>query len=151
MAAAGEIDLGIFSSPGELKAAADRIDAEVRGLDDAIDGNEEIPQALWDSWSSFWARWKAFYNENFASPVWSWATTRLGSLSDQLETWTADARNYANQFARYDVEVPGGVLNPAEPFSFKDLAKPFGLGLGISLGTVVVLLIVAALVWKGMK
>ncbi len=150
MAAAGDVDLGIFSSPSELKAAADRIDAEIRGLDDAIDGNEDIPQAIWDSWSSFWSRWKAFYNANFASPVWSWLTTGLGDLSDQLETWTADARNYAGQFSKYGVETPGGVLNPAAPFSLSDLTNPLK-GIGITVDVALVLVVVGLIVWKGLK
>jgi len=150
MAAAGDIDLGIFSSPGELKAAADRINSEVEGLDDAIDGNEDIPQATWDAWSSFWSRWKAFYNENFSSPVWSWLTSRTGSLSDQLESWTADAKNFATQFQKYGVEVPGGVLSPAEPFSLKDLANPLK-GFGITVDVALVLVVVGLIVWKGMK
>lgn len=149
--ATGDVDLGILSSPSELKAAADRINAEVQAIDDAIDGNNDIPEALFDSWNSFWSRWKAFYNENFSSPVWSWLTTRLGSLSDQLETWTSDAKNYASQFSKYNVDVPGGVLSVDPGFSLSDFGKDLGLGFGISLGTLVVLLLVALLVWKGLK
>jgi hypothetical protein len=148
--AAGDVDLGILSTPSELKAAADRIDAEIRAMDDAIDGNEEIPQPIWDSWSSFWARWKAFYNSNFSSPVWSWLTTRLGDLSDQLETWTADAKNFAGQFQNYGTEIPGGVLNPAAPFSLSDLANPLK-GFGITVDVALLLIVVGLVVWKGMK
>lgn len=145
--AVGDVDLGVLSSPSELKAAADRINAEVQAIDDAIDGNEAIPQALFDSWNAFWSRWKAFYNQNFDSPVWSWLTTRLGSLADQLETWTADAKNYATQFRQYDVEIPGGVLSVDPGFSLSDSLKSLASGYGFGFGTVVVLLIVGVFIY----
>jgi hypothetical protein len=148
--AANEVDTGLFSTPGELKAAADRLDAEITNIDNAIDGNDDVPQSLWDGFQEFRSRWKAYYSETYGSPVWSWLTSRLGTLGDQLQGFVSDAQAYGQQLQKYGAEVPGGLLSPDKPFSLGDLTKPL-TGLGISLDVALGLAIVAFIVWKVMK
>lgn len=145
-----EVDLGLFSTPGELKAAADALDAQITNTDNVIDGNMDIPQALWDGFQEFRGRWKGWYHENFDSPVLSWLTTRLGSLSDQLQGFIADAQTYGLQLQRYGTEVPGGLLSPEKPFSLDDLTKPLAEGFGSTFAIVVgILAVLSFFYFKG--
>ncbi len=113
-AASAHYETGFFSSPSDLKTAADAVDAQISNIDNAIDGNEDIPQAQWDGWQVFLSHWKGFYSDNFHSifsVTESWLTT---DLQAQLVSFQEQAATWGHQMESFGVTVPGGVADPAD-------------------------------------
>lgn len=133
-----EFETGFFSTPSDLKTAADTLDAEITNIDNAIDGNEDIPQGSWDGFQAFRSLWKTFYHSSCGSlfdVTASWLTT---DLQAQLVSFQGQAETWGHQMERYGAEIPGGVISPA------DNSLPKLPDIGIS--WVIVLALVAAII-----
>lgn len=137
-AAPAHFETGFFSSPSDLKTAGDAVDALINNIDNAIDGNEEVPQAQWDGFQVFLGDWKHFYSSNFGSLLTvtgSWLTT---DLQAQLVSFQEQAAIWGHQMEKYGAEIPGGVTEPA------DNSLPKLPDIGIS--WVLVLVLIAAII-----
>jgi len=135
-----EFETGFFSSPSDLKTAADALDAEIANIDNAIDGNDSIPQDLWDGFTAFQSQWKTFYHANFQSMASVWGSWLTSDLQAQLVSFQGQAQTWGQQMQRYGAEIPGGIIEPAKPPTLPGLPVSFNVAL------VIVLLIVVA--WK---
>jgi hypothetical protein len=144
--AATEAALGFFSTPGDLKAAADSFDAQLLNIDNAIDGNMEIPQALWDGFQAFRSQWKGFYHENFSS-LWdtrgAWLTSDLES---KLVQFIGQGETFGEQVQAYGITIPGGLIAPPAPLSLDPLK-----GLGITFDVALLIVLAIVIVWKVWK
>ncbi len=148
--AAPQYQTGALSSPSDLLTAANQVNDQVNAIDDAIDGNNSIPQTWWDGFQRFRQSWLAFFSSTFAGHGFqtgnsgsNWATTGSWLTSDvatQLQGFEAQTAAWAKQAAGYGAPIAGAVI---EPPSDPDVSDLFA-GLSIT----IVLLIVLLLVWK---
>lgn len=113
-AAPAHFETGFFSSPSDLKTSAEAVDALINNIDNAIDGNAEVPQASWDGFQAFLSDWKRFYSGNFRSLLQvtgAWLTT---DLQAQLVSFQEQAALWGHEMEKYGAEIPGGVTEPAD-------------------------------------
>jgi len=151
MPAAPQYDTGFFSTPSDLLTQANQVNRQVQDLDNAIDGNNAIPQDWWDGFQAFRGDWLHFFSSTFgghgfqvgpsgtsSSATGAWLTS---DLAGQLGSYEAQIASCATQAKQWGVELPGGIIQPND-----DTSKATDLLSGITL--IVVLLIVLMLVKK---
>lgn len=99
-----------FFTPGDLEADADTLNTQINQVDDAMDGNNAIPQNLWDGWQDFLSSWKKFYSSSFGGFFTNLETALNDANRDQLIQFETQFGNWTSQLAPYGVSVPGGQI-----------------------------------------
>lgn len=111
---AGSYQTGFFSTPGDLKTAAQQVNSNATALQSAIDDSAGSAPASWtNGWASWKSSWDTFYTANFgasSSTTWEWLTS---DLAGQLETFEAAMASWASQAASYGISGIGPV--PSAP------------------------------------
>ncbi len=149
-AAQAQYDTGFFSTPGDLLTQANQVNAQVQALDNALNGNNAVPQDYWDGFQAFLSDWLHFFSSTFGgqgfqvgpsgssfSATGSWLTS---DLAGQLTTYEAQTASWLTQAQQYGVTIPGGIIQPPSNPSVPDLLS------GIE--GVVIALIVLLVVFK---
>jgi hypothetical protein len=139
----------IFSG-GDLSADADTLDGQVNQLDNQMDGNEEIPQPLFDAWNVWLATWRGFKTDHFGGFLSNTLTALNDSNRDQLIAYENGFIDFAGKMQAYGVGLAGPIVQPST--GAKDtLADQLKNQLGLSttsIGLIVVGLVVLIIVWK---
>lgn len=145
-----------FFTPADLADDATTLNAQIEQLDTLLDGNTAAPQAWFDSWGSFVAQWKGFYNRTFAgngffgnlfTALNDSNRDELVSYEDRFDTWAKDAQQYGGG-------LPEGnrtTVSQGSGDSIDNQLKKLGLP---SLGTVAIVLVAltaAVIAWKAVK
>jgi hypothetical protein len=140
---AAQFETGFFSTPSDLKTAADELNAEINNIDALSSGDlsVNVQQDTWDGFQVFLSQWKHFYSSNFGSltsVTTSWLTT---DLQAQLLSFQGQAQQWGQQIQEQTGgEVPGGIIDPADnslPSVLPKLPVSWGLALVIVLAIVV--------------
>lgn len=143
-----------FFSPSDLAADADTLDRQMKAFDLAIDGNDAIPQSLWEAWLAFYAEWTGFKHDNFGGFFTNLATAANDSNRDALIAYERRFESIAADIRPYGGQLPEVARVRPSTGSGDSVSKHLeGLGLP-SLPTLAALggVIVAAIVlWKVLK
>lgn len=154
MAAAGTYRVGRsdFFTPGDLKADADALNAQVHALDDALQAPSSAPDSWFDSWNGWYAGWWSFYKSTFEGGYLSNLAAALNdSNRDELVSHEQQFETWAKQAADYGVQLPDGGRTAPSSGSGDSLSNHLaGLGLP-SLQTIGILIGIAVgvyFLWK---
>ena len=144
-----------FFLPGDLKADADALNAQVHQLDDALQENTAAPASWFDSWNAWYAAWWSFYKSTFEGGYISNLLTALNdsnrdelvSHEEQFETWRKEAEGYGTS-------LPGGSqVSPSAGSgdSFANHLKALGLPSLETIGLVLGIGVSVYILWKATK
>lgn len=145
-------------TPGDLKADADTLNAQVGELDAQIEGNEAIDQTLVDQWTAFHQAWTSFYSSQFGGFFTNLLTALNDSNRDQLIQYEQTFANFAQELQQQDnLQIAGGVVQPSSGSGDtlgKQIANQLGgpnapvSGLATKVIVIMVLLVVALFIFK---
>jgi hypothetical protein len=106
---------GFFSSPSDLKVAADLANEQVTAIDGVVSSATSAPSSWASEWASFKTLWTNFYQADFmqgeAKIVELWLTS---DLEGQLATFESKIATFGAQAQQYGASVPGGVTQPED-------------------------------------
>ena len=135
-----EYNTGFFSSPTDLKNAADLANATVQSIDGVVASATSAPATWATQWAAFKTLWDKFYADSFtagATHIWTlWLTS---DLEGQLVEYEATIATWGAQAKQYGATVPGGVpqvQSNSLPDWFPSSGTVVAVGL-IVLGTIV--------------
>jgi hypothetical protein len=115
-----------------------------------MDGNEEIPTALFDAWNVWVATWRGFKNDHFGGFFSNTLTALNDANRDQLIAYENGFVDFAGKMKRFGVGLAGPLVEPstgAKDNLGDQLKNQFGLA-GVSIGLLVVAVVVVIIVWK---
>jgi hypothetical protein len=142
MATTAEYNTGFFSSPADLKTAADLANQTVASIDSVVSQATSAPTGWAAQWAAFKTLWTTFYTNNFSSTakvIEGWLTS---DLEGQLVEFQGSIATWGAQAAQYGATVPGGVPTPQT----NNLPDWFpSAGTAITIGIIVLATVV---VWK---
>jgi hypothetical protein len=145
-----------FFTPGDLRADADTLNAQVGRVDAQVTGNEYVSPDFLDGWTAFIARWKAFYEDHWGGFFSSWLSAVNDSNRDQLIAFERDFGAWASRAASEGARIvdpiyapstgAGDTLGKHVDDQLKDLPSPGGLF--SSAAILVVVLVLGYFAWK---
>jgi hypothetical protein len=105
-----EYNTGFFSSPTDLKNAADLANATVQSIDGVVSSATTAPATWSTQWTAFKALWDAFYQASFtAGDLHVYRLWLTSDLEGQLVEYEASIATWGAQAQQYGATVPGGV------------------------------------------
>lgn len=143
-----------FFTPDDLATDAKTLDAQIKALDALLQDAPAAPEAWFDSWNVFYAKWWAFFKDHFGGWFNNFVTAFNDSNRDELVSFEQQFETWASQAAGYGAQLQDGARVGPRTKSGDSLDNHLaGLGLPSlnTLALVVGVVAGAVVLWKAVK
>ena len=97
-----------FFTPDDLASDAKTLDAQIKALDSLLQDAPDAPEAWFDAWNVFYAKWWAFFKDHFSGWFTNFVTAFNDSNRDELVSFEQQFETWASQAADYGAKLPDG-------------------------------------------
>jgi hypothetical protein len=143
-----------FFTAADLASDAAALDAQIKGLDALLQDAPAAPEAWFDAWNVYYAKWWKFFKDHFGGWFDNWVTAFNDSNRDELISFEQQFETWAAQAAEYKAQLPDGSRIGPRTKSGDSLDNHLaGLGLP-SLNTIALVAGIVAggvVLWKAVK
>jgi hypothetical protein len=102
-----------FFTPGDLRADADTLNAQVGRIDAQVTGSEAVSPDFLDGWTAYISRWKAFYEDHWGGLFSSWLSAVNDANRDQLIAFEREAGAWATRAAQEGARIVDPIYAPS--------------------------------------